>query len=102
MEEGFDKKQKKRVSNKESAIRSRIKKKAYFEGVEAEFIEMQSENNKLKLDNVALRAENQLLKRYLSYFENLFAKKTGASVKSSDSLSKPTNYCGESEDEIYS
>ena len=58
LEEGFDKKQKKRVSNKESAIRSRIKKKAYFEGVEAEFIEMQSENNKLKLDNVALRAEN--------------------------------------------
>jgi len=33
------------------------------------------ENNKLKLDNAALRAENQLLKRQLSYFENLFAKK---------------------------
>jgi len=27
------------------------------------------------LENAALRAENQLLKRYLNYFENLFAKK---------------------------
>lgn len=34
------------------------------------------ENNKLKLDNAALRAENQVLKRQLNYFENLFAKKT--------------------------
>jgi len=29
------------------------------------------------LENAALRAENQLLKRYLNYFENLFAKKSG-------------------------
>ena len=34
------------------------------------------ENNKLKLDNAALRAENQVLKHQLNYFENLFAKKT--------------------------
>jgi hypothetical protein len=32
------------------------------------------ENNKLKLDNAALRAENQILKRQLNYFEDLFAK----------------------------
>jgi hypothetical protein len=33
------------------------------------------ENNKLKLDNAALRAENSIIKRQLNYFENLFAKK---------------------------
>jgi hypothetical protein len=33
------------------------------------------ENNKLKLDNAALSAENAVLKRQLAFFENLFAKK---------------------------
>lgn len=42
------------------------------------------ESNKLKLENAALRAENHLLKRYLSYFENLFARKNF-------STSKPSN-----------
>lgn len=54
-----------------------MKKKIYYETIEAEFTLLQKENNRLKLDNAALRAENQLLKRYLNYFENLFAKKTG-------------------------
>lgn len=58
-------------------MRARMKKKIYYETIEAEFTLLQKENNRLKLDNAALRAENQLLKRYLNYFENLFAKKTG-------------------------
>lgn len=33
------------------------------------------ENNKLKLDNAALRAENAIVKRQLNYFENLFEKR---------------------------
>jgi hypothetical protein len=68
---------KKRQANKEAAIRSRLKKKAYQDTVEIELQNSQTENNKLKLENAALRAENQLLKRYLNYFENLFAKKSG-------------------------
>ena len=36
---------------------------------------MIKENNKLKLDNAALRAENQILKRQLNYFEQLFAQR---------------------------
>ena len=32
------------------------------------------------MENAALRAENQLLKRYLNYFENLFAKKSGVNM----------------------
>lgn len=53
-----------------------MKKKAFYDTLESQASHLQQENNKLKLDNAALRAENQLLKRYLSYFENLFAKKT--------------------------
>jgi hypothetical protein len=49
---------------------------------------MQTENNKLKLDNAALRAENQLLKRYLNYFENLFAKKSGVNSASNSTAAK--------------
>ena len=61
-----------------------MKKKAYYEGIEAEFAVSQRENGKLKLENAALRAENQLLKRYLTYFENLFAKKSGVTVTQAD------------------
>lgn len=75
-----DPKAKKRVLNRESALRSRMKKKAYFENIEGDYMAMQKESNQLKLENVGLRAENQLLKRYLSYFENLFAKKSGVVV----------------------
>jgi len=39
-------------------MRSRMKKKAYYEGMEAEFTNTQKENGKLKLENAALRAEN--------------------------------------------
>ena len=49
---------KKRQANKEAAIRSRLKKKALQDTIESEFTNMQAENNKLKLDNAALRAEN--------------------------------------------
>ena len=52
------KKAKKRVQNRESAVRTRIKKKAFYESVEVELQTVQLENNKLKLDNAALRAEN--------------------------------------------
>ena len=82
----------KRQANKESAIRSRLKKKAMQEQIENEYQKSQQEVNKLKLENAALRAENQLLKRYLSYFENLFAKKTGANV--------PNNKEAEKKDEV--
>ena len=49
------------------------------------------ENNKLKLDNAALRAENQLLKRQVNYWENLFAKKASAPQVSYDHISSATH-----------
>ena len=72
---------KKRAANRESAVRARNKKKVYLEGLEAELAAAQKESNQLKLENAGLRAENQLLKRYLTYFENLFAKKAEAPLR---------------------
>lgn len=43
----------------------------------------------MKLENAALRAENQLLKRYLEYFENLFAKKSGVKTSSTEEDAAP-------------
>lgn len=81
---------KKRQANKEAAIRSRLKKKSYQDTIETELQSSQAENNKLKLENAALRAENQLLKRYLNYFENLFAKKSGVNKGESKAESETT------------
>lgn len=57
------KKARKRMQNRESAVRSRMKKKVQQESIEHEVQHVQVENNKLKLENATLRAENQLLKR---------------------------------------
>lgn len=46
------------MQNKESAVRSRMKKKTYYDNIETQYVTLQKENNKLKLDNAALRAEN--------------------------------------------
>ena len=61
--------------NREAAKKSRAKKKAEANLLQYSNDRVIKENNKLKLDNAALRAENQVLKRQLNYFENLFAKK---------------------------
>ena len=61
--------------NREAAKKSRAKKKAEAHILQYSNDRVVKENNKLKLDNAALRAENQVLKRQLNYFENLFAKK---------------------------
>jgi hypothetical protein len=51
-------KAKKKALNRESAARSRLKKKSYFENIEAEYLLLQKESNQLKLENAGLRAEN--------------------------------------------
>ena len=62
--------------NRDAAKRSRQKKRAEQNLLLNSNDRVHKENNKLKLDNAALRAENQILKRQLTYWENLFAKKT--------------------------
>jgi len=66
----------KKSKNREAAKRSRQKKRSETNILHHANDKVVKENNKLKLDNAALRAENQILKRQLNYFENLFAKKT--------------------------
>ena len=66
----------KKSKNREAAKKSWAKKKAEQNMLHYSNDKVAKENNKLKLDNAALRAENQVLKRQLNYFENLFAKKT--------------------------
>jgi len=61
--------------NREAAKISRQKKKAELELIHSRLERLIKENNKLKLDNAALRAENSIVKRQLNYFENLFATK---------------------------
>ena len=65
----------KKAKNREAAKRSRAKKKAEQSAQYHSNDKVIKENNKLKLDNAALRAENQILKKQLNFFENLFAKK---------------------------
>lgn len=53
----------KRSKNREAAKRSRARKKADQNGLQNSNDKIVKENNKLKLDNAALRAENQILRR---------------------------------------
>jgi len=72
-------------------MRSRQKKKAETDLLSLKMDKTTRENNKLKLDNAALRAENQLLKRQLSYFEDLFASKNQRSVTYHQSSTKSSS-----------
>ena len=45
----------------------------------------------MKLDNAALRAENSIIKRQLSYFENLFATKNMHQYESHSKVQTGTN-----------
>ena len=53
----------KKSKNREAAKRSRQKKKAEGNMLQHANDRILKENTKLKLDNAALRAENQILKR---------------------------------------
>ncbi len=52
-----------KVKNREAAIRSRQKKQSEAEILNQKLEKLQKENNRLKLDNAALNAENTVLKR---------------------------------------
>jgi hypothetical protein len=97
----------KRNKNREAAIRSRQRKKAEQNQIQSSLDKVTQENNKLKLDNAALRAENQILKRHLNYFENLFAKKTqsvnashSTTISSTTSVNQGANSNGPNSDQL--
>lgn len=65
------KKARKRIQNRESAIRSRQRKKNYFSELEVQMEELEEENKRLNTENVTLKAEKKLLVDQLEYFKAL-------------------------------
>lgn len=74
------KKARKRLQNRESAVRSRHRKKTYQETLENKIDDLVSmKNNALAHNkvlaeaNAALNSENQVLKQQVAYFQETFA-----------------------------
>lgn len=74
------KKARKRLQNRESAVRSRFRKKTYQETLEKEINEQKeyiealiNSRKELQRENAALTSENQVLKQQVTYFQESFA-----------------------------
>jgi len=65
------KKARKRRQNRESAARSRARKKQEFDLLEQKLAEMASLNKQLALENSALKAENSVLKKELEFYHGV-------------------------------
>jgi regulator of replication initiation timing len=63
------------MQNRESAIRSRTRKKSHVDTIETILSDINSKNKYLSCENDALNNENAFLKKRLSYFEELFKVK---------------------------
>ena len=78
------KKARKRIQNRESAIRSRNRKKQYFTELEVKLEKLETDNKKLLTENATLKAEKRLLSEQLEYFKLLVGNMNGtASSKGS-------------------
>ena len=65
------KKARKRIQNKQSAVRSRNRKKNYFTDLELKVEYLEEENKRLSTANATLTAEKKLLSEQLDYFKAL-------------------------------
>lgn len=83
------KKARKRIQNRESAIRSRNRKKKYFTEVEVKFEELQEENKRLSTENATLKAEKKLLIDQLEYFKGLIGNMNSNFSSKGSTLSYP-------------
>eukprot|EP00344_Euplotes_crassus_P006400 CAMPEP_0196995986 /NCGR_PEP_ID=MMETSP1380-20130617/1984_1 /TAXON_ID=5936 /ORGANISM="Euplotes crassus, Strain CT5" /LENGTH=403 /DNA_ID=CAMNT_0042411819 /DNA_START=18 /DNA_END=1226 /DNA_ORIENTATION=+ len=83
------KKARKRMQNRESAMRSRYKKKHYFTELEVKVEELEEENKKLQTENATLKVEKRLLAEQLDYFKALIGNMNGGlSAKSTQERSR--------------
>eukprot|EP00742_Colponemidia_sp_Colp-10_P000437 GILJ01000478.1.p1 GENE.GILJ01000478.1~~GILJ01000478.1.p1 ORF type:complete len:384 (-),score=67.33 GILJ01000478.1:44-1195(-) len=78
------KKQRKRMQNRESAVRSRQRKKQYLETMESQMNALTSQNVALSQENSTLKAENRLLNKQITFLQNLLHNH-GVSAPSTDS-----------------
>jgi hypothetical protein len=90
------KKARKRLQNRESAVRSRHRKKTYQETLETQIEDLNTlkdrivvKNRQLAEANAALNSENQILKQQVSYFQETFAN--SSLVGSSPQMAIPQN-----------
>ena len=71
------------IKNKQAARKYRDNKKSYIDIIEKQLTETERSRNELQLQNAGLKAENDLLKRQLQYFQDLFAKSQKSTASSS-------------------
>ena len=83
------KKARKRMQNRESAIRSRTRKRQYFTELEVKYEKLAEENKSLVTENATLKVEKKLLSEQLEYFKNLVGNmQSGFSAKSTNERSR--------------
>lgn len=63
-----------RMQNRESAVRSRMRKRYHQDDLEVKIEEMEKVQKEISEKNAGLAAQNALLKKQLSYFEDVFSK----------------------------
>ena len=96
------KKARKRIQNRESAIRARNRKKNYFSELEVRVEQLEDDNKRLVTENAALTAEKRILSEQLEYFKSLVGNNMGgvfSSKGSTVSHARDTNSQNESFDE---
>lgn len=62
------------MQNRESAVRSRLRKKFHQDDLEVKIEELEKMHKEAIEHNAGLSAQNALLKKQLAYFEDIFAK----------------------------
>jgi hypothetical protein len=78
------------MQNRESAVRSRLRKKYHQDDLEGRIEELERMHKDVTEQNAGLAAQNALLKKQLAYFEDIFAKSSllGLDGHSSGSINK--------------
>lgn len=62
------------MQNRESAVRSRLRKKYQQDDLELRIEELEKIQKKISEQNAGLAAQNAVLKKQLTFFEDIFAK----------------------------
>lgn len=73
------------MQNRESAVRSRLRKKYHQDDLEGRIQELEKMHKDVSEQNAGLAAQNALLKKQLAYFEDIFAKSSLLGFESSGS-----------------
>merc|ERR1712000_193957 len=66
--------EKKKISNREAANRSRQRKDLLLDGLDKQIHELNNTNHTITLENAKLETENRILKEHLSFLNNVLRK----------------------------